>query len=71
MWAVTGWAIATWLKTSITLAAALAAAWWLCGAGSGEFTLACLAATAAELYVTRQLVREWCSEARMSWWWTP
>jgi hypothetical protein len=71
MWAVTGWAIATWLKTSITLAAALAAAWWLCGAGSGAFTLACLAAAAAELYATRQLVREWCSEARMSWWWTP
>ena len=51
MWAVTAWALATWLKTSLALA--------------------CLGATIVELYVTRQLIREWCSEARMSWWWSP
>ena len=71
MWGVTAWALATWLRISLALAAAVAATWWLCGAGSGAFALACLGATIAELYVTRQLIREWCSEARMSWWWSP
>jgi hypothetical protein len=68
---VTVWAVVTWLKTSTMLAAAVAAAWWLCGRGSGEFILVCLATAAAELYLSRQVIREWCSEARMSWWWTP
>ena len=71
MWAVTGWAIATWLKTSIMLVAAVAVCWLAWGTGSGAFWAVCAAAVLAEGYLTRQLCREWASEARSSWWWTP
>ncbi len=35
MWAVTGWALATWLKLTAALALAIAACGWLLGTDSG------------------------------------
>jgi hypothetical protein len=70
MWAVTGWVIATWLKTTLALTAAVAVAWLALGAHSGAFWLLCAAAVAAEAYLSRQLLREWSWEAGLRWWWT-
>ena len=69
MWDVTGWAAATWLKTTVMLAAGLGVCWLVFGAASGPFVLACLAAVLAETHVTRQLVRDWTHEASLRWWW--
>ncbi|OJY42710.1 hypothetical protein [Pseudonocardia sp. 73-21] len=69
MWAVTGWAVATWLKLTVLLALGVGAAWlWL---DSGWFSVACIGAALAELWALRQLGREWAYEARSSWWWSP
>ncbi len=68
MWDVTGWAAATWLKTTILLAVALGVCWLVFGISSGPFVLACVAAAIAEIHVTRQLVREWTHEASLRWW---
>ena len=35
MWAVTGWVIATWLRVTLVLAAAVGCLAWLASAGSG------------------------------------
>jgi hypothetical protein len=70
MWAVTGWVIATWLRTTLALAAAVTVAWLALGTQSGAFWLICVAATAAELFLSRQLLREWNDEAGLRWWWT-
>jgi hypothetical protein len=47
-----------------------AGAWWLSVTHSGDFWLVCLAAIVAELYLTRQLAREWSWEAGLRWWWS-
>jgi hypothetical protein len=70
MGAVTGWVIATWLKISIALAAAVTLAWLALGVHSGAFWLLCIAAVAGELNLSRQLLREWNDEAGLRWWWT-
>ena len=49
MWAVTGWVIATWLRVTLGLTAAVVASWLALGAHSGAFWLICLAAGLAEL----------------------
>ena len=46
MWAATGWVIATWLRVTLVLAAAVGVAWLTLGAHSGGFWLACAAAVA-------------------------
>lgn len=68
MWDVTGWATATWLKTTAALAVGLVVCWLWLGTSSGGFVLACLGAAIAEFHVTRQLVREWTHEASLRWW---
>ncbi len=70
MWAVTGWVIATWLRVTLALTAAVGIAWLALGSSSGAFWLLCAAALAAEGYLSRQLVREWNHEAGLRWWWT-
>jgi len=69
MWDVTGWAAATWLKTTLALAVLVAGSWLWLGASSGLFVLICLGAALTETHVTRQLVREWTHEATLRWWW--
>jgi hypothetical protein len=70
MWAVTGWVIATWLRVTLALTATVVASWLALGAHSGAFWLICLAAGLAELYLSRQLLRQWAHEARLGcWWW--
>ncbi len=69
MWAVTGWAVVTWLKISIALALAVGAAWLCCS--PGWFVVCVIAAVLVELWAIRQLAKEWASEARSSWWWSP
>ena len=70
MWAATGWVIATWLRVTLILAAAVGVCWLALGAHSGAFWVGCAAAVLAEGYLSRQLVREWCDEARFTcWWW--
>ena len=49
MWAVTGWVIATWLRVTLALTAAVGVAWLALGAHSGAFWLICVAAVLAEL----------------------
>jgi hypothetical protein len=70
MWAVTGWAAATWLKTTLALALAIGVLWLVLGAGSGWFWAATVAAALVEYQVTRALAAEWGAEARYCWWWT-
>lgn len=70
MWAVTGWVIATWLRVTLALAAAIAVTWLALGEQSGAFWLICLGALTVELYLSRQLLREWSDQARfLCWWW--
>lgn len=70
MWAATGWVIATWLRVTLALTAAVTVCWLTLGEHSGAFWLACTAALLAELYLSRQLLREWADEARTTcWWW--
>jgi hypothetical protein len=71
MWGVTAWIISTWLKWTVLLALAVLVGWWWLGAEHGGFILLCLGAAIGELYITRALGREWTSEARVSWWWSP
>ncbi len=71
MWAVTGWALATWLKVTAFLAVLVGVVWLVWGGGSGQFLLAVIGAVLLEVYAIRQLCREWAYEARSSWWWTP
>ena len=70
MWAATGWVIATWLRVTLALTAAVVVCWLWLGTQSGVFWLVCAAALAIELYLSRQLLREWAHEARLGcWWW--
>ena len=69
MWAVTGWAVATWLKITVFLALSVGAAWLWCS--PGWFAVVVIAAVLVELWAIRQLCREWAYEARSSWWWSP
>jgi hypothetical protein len=71
MWAVTGWALATWLKVTALLGALVLIAWLVYGIDSGWFWLAVLGGSVVELWTIRQLSREWTFEARSSWWWAP
>lgn len=67
MWAVTGWAITTWLRVTLLVGLGVGAAWLWCSPG---WFVACAAAGAlVELWAIRQLAREWAYEARWSWWW--
>jgi hypothetical protein len=70
MWAVTGWVIATWLRVTLILAAAIAVSWLALGTHSGAFWIVSAAAITGELYLSRQLLREWNDEAGLRWWWT-
>lgn len=69
MWAVTGWALTTWLRVTLLVALGVGAAWLWCT--PGWFTVAWIAGAVIELWAIRQLAREWAYEARSSWWWTP
>jgi hypothetical protein len=69
MWEVTGWALATWAKLTALLALGVGVAWLLLGAGSGWFWAITSGAVLVDLYLARQLVREWGHEARYRWWW--
>lgn len=71
MWAVTGWALATWLKITAFVAGAVLVTWVVYGPGSVWFWAAVLGGGALELWAIRQLGREWAYEARSSWWWSP
>ena len=62
--------IATWLRVTLLLAAVVAASWLALGTHSGGFWLICIAAIAGELFLSRQLLREWNDEAGLRWWWT-
>lgn len=68
MWAVTGWALATWAKLTVLAALVLAVCWWQLAPGG--FLLACIAAALFELWLIGALAAEWIAEARSSWWWT-
>jgi hypothetical protein len=70
MWAVTGWAAATWLRLTLALAAAIGVLWLVLGTGSGWFWAAVIAAGLIGYRATRALATEWGAEARYSWWWT-
>lgn len=67
---VTGWVIVTWLKTTLALAVITGAAWLLLGSNSGWFWLITAGAVSADLFIARQLSREWRHEAGLRWWWT-
>ena len=69
MWEVTGWAFVTWLKLTALLAAVVGVCWLSLGAGSGWFWVAVSAAVLTDLWVARQLTREWAHEASYRWWW--
>jgi hypothetical protein len=66
---VTGWAVAVWLKWTLVLAAAVGIAWLVLPAGSGWFWAITATAGVIEIYVSRQLAREWLYQAHYSWWW--
>lgn len=70
MWAVTGWAAATWLRVTLGLAAVVGVLWLVLGSSSGWFWATVVAAVFIESQTTRALVAEWGAEARHSWWWT-
>ena len=53
MWAVTGWAVATWLKITVFLALGVGAAWLWCS--PGWFAVVVIAAVLVELWAIRQL----------------
>lgn len=69
MWETTTWAVVTWLKGSLVLAAVVGVCWLVYGLGSGQFALAAIVAALGELYLLRALAREWGHEASMRWWW--
>jgi hypothetical protein len=70
MLAVTEWAVVTWLKLTVLLAVAVGVCWLVLGPGSGWFWAALAAAAITDLYIARQLTREWGNEASIRWWWT-
>jgi hypothetical protein len=70
MWEVTEWAFITWLKLTALLAVGVGVCWLMLGTGSGWFWLGVTAAVLTDLWVARQLSREWAHEASYRWWWT-
>ena len=70
MWAATAWVLATWLRVTLVLTAAVGVCWLALGTQSGVFWLACAAALIVEGYLSRQLLREWNDGAGLRWWWT-
>jgi len=70
MWDVTGWAAATWLKSTLLLGLLVAATWLTLGTGSGWFWTITAIAGATDVFIARQLSREWRYEASLRWWWT-
>lgn len=69
MWATTTWALRTWLKVTVVLAALVGLAALLWGVGSRPFVLAVVAAVVLDLLAIRGLLREWAFDARGHWWW--
>lgn len=67
MFALTGWAVAMWLRITLALTLAVALVWWLVPTW---LWLAITAAVLIELHIIRQLAREWSWQARAHWWWT-
>jgi membrane protein YdbS with pleckstrin-like domain len=67
---VTGWVIGMWLRITLALAVVTGVAWLVWGSESGWFWAVTAAAVAVELFITRQLSREWRYEAELRWWWT-
>lgn len=70
MWDATAWAVVTWLKGTLILAALVGVCWLVFGAGSGGFVLAVIVAALVELHLCRLLAREWTHEAALHWWWS-
>jgi hypothetical protein len=68
MWGVTGWAIATWLRVTVLLGLGVGAVWLWCS--PGWFAFCVVVAVLAEIWLLRQLAREWSYQASASWWWT-
>jgi hypothetical protein len=66
---VTGWALLTYLKITFGLAVVVGIAWLVLGDDSGWFWIITAAAVALDLFMGRQLVREWGHEASFRWWW--
>ena len=69
MWEVTGWALITFIKVTFGLAVTVGIAWLVLGDNSGWFWIITGTAVMAELFLARQLVREWGHEASFRWWW--
>ena len=67
MLSLTGWALLTWLRITLTLAGVIGLVWWLAPAW---LWLGLLAGAAVQVYVIRQLGREWSWQARTHWWWS-
>ncbi len=70
MWAVTGWAFVTWVRITVLLGVGVGVVWLVSGVGTGPFVVVCAVAVLAEVYLVRQLHREWTYRARSSWWWS-
>ena len=68
MWQVTRWALLMWLRITVLLALGVGAAWLWCP--PGWFPLCVIAAGLAQLWLIRQLVREWSWRASATWWWS-
>jgi hypothetical protein len=66
MLALTGWALAMWLRITLALALVVALVWWL---APTWLWLALTAAVLIEAWTIRQLAREWSWQARAYWWW--
>ncbi len=69
MWAVTGWALATWLRVTVLLGLGVLLAWLTLD--PGWFWLVAGLAVLADCYAARQLCREWTHEAHLTCWWWP
>lgn len=66
---VTGWVLAVWIKCTLALAIGVGVAWLVLPTRSGWLWVIVAAAAWAELFITRQLGREWAHQAHFSWWW--
>jgi hypothetical protein len=66
MLALTGWALAMWLRITLALALVVALVWWL---APDWLWLALTGAALIEAWTIRQLAREWSWQARAHWWW--
>lgn len=69
MWETTGWAVRTWLKVTLILAALTGGVAVVWGIDSRAFGVAVIGAVLVELATIRGLCREWAFDARCRWWW--